>query len=179
MSSKAGRLEDLTAEWAGHKHGEAVLRVVRFDPEVAQNRDEAAVALRNGVMSSENAAHYFLIIGGELAPKMRKPNLSALVERSLRGDLLIVMGLADNDAERKALDELGVRFVLRRGAPGEDVLKQFSSARDELNSRLNAKRIEIMNSPRDCSGDRGVSDGGAQTKDGQTLLGRFGLGKKK
>ena len=170
MSSKTGRIEDLTAEWSRSKHGEAILKAVRFDPEVVQNKDEAAVTLRNGVAGGD-AVHFFLVVGGELAGKLRLADLEKLVDVSLRGKMLIVMGLADNEAERKALDKLGLKYILSRGASGQEIFAQFKSARDDLVARLSPRDESVV------SIYHNEQETGAEAKKDKPSR-RFGLGKK-
>jgi cellulose biosynthesis protein BcsQ len=139
-SSKGSRREELIDELASSKWGQAVLRVVSIDPSVARSFDDAKGALSYGRTSESSAPHYFLIIGGEIAAKMRKPEIQKLMDASLRQSMLIVMGLADNETERKALDELDIHWIIRRGAPGAEILSQFQSAKEALSARLNEAR---------------------------------------
>jgi len=131
LSSKVSRREELIDELAGSKYGQAVLRVVSIDPSVARSFDDAKGALRIGT-SESNEPHYFLIIGGEIAQKMHKAEIQKLIDVSLRQNMLIVMGLADNEIERLALDELDIHWIIRRGAPGAEFLSQFQSAKEAL-----------------------------------------------
>jgi cellulose biosynthesis protein BcsQ len=139
LSSKPSRREELISELEATKYGQAVLKVISIDPAVARSFDDAKGALRGGT-SESSAMHFFLIIGGEMASKMRKTEIEKLQAVALRQDKLIIMGLADNETERKALDELDIRWILRRGAPGAEILAQFQSAKDALSARMSEER---------------------------------------
>ena len=135
ISSKPQRREELISTLESSREGRGILGAVAFDEFVARSLEDAKGALRLGA-KEEHIPHLFLIIGGEMAQKMRKSEIDKLSAVSMSGKMLIVMGLADNENERKALDELDIRWILRREANGPEMFSQFQSARDELASRV-------------------------------------------
>jgi cellulose biosynthesis protein BcsQ len=151
FSAKPNRREEMVAELSESDHGKAVLAAVNIDVDQVKNWDVARDALRGGA-DNEGAGgaagrvpHLFLIVGGDVAAHLKKTRLDELTGYAIAGWRLLVMGLADSPDERRALDTLGVRWILTKGASGVDAFNQFTGARNELaerSARMRAAQTE-------------------------------------
>jgi cellulose biosynthesis protein BcsQ len=136
LSTKPRRREELLEDWA--KAGPEGLRLVKsfdFDTFVAKDFKDARSALQIGLPSENsgpNRPHRYLLVGGELGYVLRKGEIEKLVENSMARSELIVMGLVDTDEERRKLDALGVRWIIRRGSPPSEHTGQFMASFEEL-----------------------------------------------
>ena len=139
---KSNRLEELVADLSRSEHGRGILGTVAFDPDQVKNLETARDALRGGVVGANRARHLFLIIGGDVAAKLKRAKLDELTGYAIAGWRLLVMGLADDPDERRALDALGIRWILTRNADGVDHFSQFQGARNEYQ-----ERVARMNAP--------------------------------
>ena len=149
FSTKPNRRDELEAELNESAGGRDILESFFLDAFQVTTFAQAKDALRRGADlpgTGEIIPHLVLMIGGEVAKKLGKAKLDELAAGAANQWRLGIMGLSDRDDEKKAIEALGIKWIVEKGAVGNLTHGQFASLIRELNAR-SAERAAALAPP--------------------------------